>query len=77
MKNFEVAQLSGKVYLTFKDSKLLTVIMSDIEDLIKSTAYAGNYESAKEYIDMLLALRTASKEMRDSEKNEEPDGTRL
>ena len=77
MKNFEVAQFSGTVYLTFKDPKLLTVIMSDIEDLIKSTAYAGNYESAKEYIDMLLALRTAYKEMRDSEKNEEPDGTRL
>lgn len=75
--NFEVAHVDGKVYLTFKDSKLLTVIMSDVEDLIKSTAYAGNYESAKEYIDVLLALQTAYKEMRDSEKNEEPDGTRL
>lgn len=60
---FEVAHVDGKVYLTFKDSKLLTVIMSDVEDLIKSTAYAGNYESAKEYIDMLLKLRKAKKEM--------------
>lgn len=68
MKNFEVAHAEGKVYLTFKDPKLLAVIMSDIEDLIKSTAYAGNYESAKEYIDMLLALRKAKKEM--EEKND-------
>ena len=66
---FEVAQLSGKVYLTFKDSKLLTVIMSDIEDLIKSTAYAGNYESAKEYIDMLLKLRKAKKEMEEAKND--------
>lgn len=63
MKKFEIAQFSGTVYLTFKDPKLLTVIMNDIEDLIKSTAYAGNYESAKEYIDMLLKLRKAKKEM--------------
>ena len=63
MKNFEVAYVDGKVYLTIKDSKLLSVIMSDIEDLVKSTAYAGNYESAKEYIDMLLALRKTKKEM--------------
>lgn len=68
MKAFEVAYTYGKVYLTFKDPKLLAVIMSDIEDLIKSTAYAGNYESAKEYIDMLLALRKAKKEM--EEKND-------
>ena len=65
---FEVAHVDGKVYLTFKDSKLLTVIMSDVEDLIKSTAYAGNYESAKEYIDMLLKLRKAKKEMKGEEK---------
>ena len=63
MKAFEIAYADGKVYLTFKDSKLLTVIISDIEDLIKSSAYAGNYELAKEYIDMLLALRKAKKEM--------------
>lgn len=63
MKNFEVAHADGKVYLTIKDSKLLSVIMSDVEDLAKSSAYAGNYESAKEYIDMLLALRKAKKEM--------------
>lgn len=60
---FEVAHVDGKVYLTFKDPKLLTVIMSDVEDLIKSTAYAGNYESTQEYIDMLLKLRKAKKEM--------------
>lgn len=59
----EVAHADGKVYLTFKDPKLLAVIMSDIEDFIKSTAYAGNFESTKEYIDMLLALRKAKKEM--------------
>lgn len=59
----EVAQVNGKVYLTFEDSPLLTVIMNDIEDLIKSTAYAGNYESTQEYIDMLLKLREAKKEM--------------
>lgn len=63
MKNFEVAHADGKVYLTFKDPKLLAVIMSDIEDLIRSTACAGNYESTQEYIDMLLALRKAKKEM--------------
>ena len=74
---FEVAQHDGNVYLTFTDPSLLTVIMSDVEDLIKSTASAGNFESAKEYIDLLLKLRKAYKEMRDSEKNEEPDGTRL
>lgn len=68
MKAFEVAHAEGKVYLTFKDPKLLAVIMSDIEDLIKLTAYAGNYESAKEYIDMLLALRKAKKEMKEEEK---------
>lgn len=65
---FEVAHVDGKVYLTFKDSKLLTVIMSDIEDLIKSTAYAGNFEATKEYIDLLLALRKAYKEMKGEEK---------
>jgi len=59
----EVAQVNGKVYLTFEDPKLLSVVMSDIEDLIKSTAYAGNYESTQEYIDMLLKLRKAKKEM--------------
>lgn len=60
---FEVAQHDGNVYLTFKDQSLLTVIMSDVEDLIKSTAYAGNFEATKEYIDMLLKLRKAKKEM--------------
>ena len=60
---FEVAQVNGKVYLTFEDSKLLTVAMKDVEDLIKSTAYAGNYEATKEYIDTLLKLRKAKKEM--------------
>ena len=59
----EVAQVNGKVYLTFEDSPLLSVIMSDIEDLIKSTAYAGNYESTQKYIEMLLKLRKAKKEM--------------
>ena len=61
----EVAQVNGKVYLTFEDSPLLSVIMSDIEDLIKSTAYAGNFEATKGYIDMLLALRKAYKEMKE------------
>jgi len=59
----EVAQVNGKVYLTFEDPKLLSVVMSDMEDLVKSTAYAGNYESTQEYIDMLLKLRKAKKEM--------------
>lgn len=62
---FEVAQHDGNVYLTFKDPSLLTVIMSDVEDLIKSAAYAGNFESAKEYIDLLLKLRKAYKEMKE------------
>ena len=66
----EVAQVDGKVYLTFKDPKLLAVIMSDIEDLIKSTAYAGNYESTQEYIDMLLKLRKAKKEMEEDKEDE-------
>ena len=48
---------------------LLTVLMSDIEDLIKSTAYAGNFEATKEYIDMLLKLRKAKAEMK-GEENE-------
>ena len=64
----EVAQVDGKVYLTFKDPKLLAVIMSDIEDLIKSTAYAGNYEATKEYIDTLLKLRKAKKEMEEDKE---------
>lgn len=61
---FEVAQCDGKVYLTFKDCPLLKVVMSDVQDLIKSTAYAGNFEATKEYIDLLLALRKAYKEMK-------------
>ena len=65
----EVAQVNGKVYLTFEDSPLLTVIMNDIEDLIKSTAYAGNYESTQEYIDMLLRLREAKKEMEEAKND--------
>lgn len=68
--NFEVAYADGKVYLTFEDAKLLSVIMSDMEDFIKSTAYAGNYESAKEYIDMLLKLRKAHKEMKEDKEDE-------
>lgn len=67
---FEVAHVDGKVYLTFKDPKLLTVIMSDVEDLIKSTAYAGNFEATKEYIDMLLKLRKAKKEMEEDKEDE-------
>ena len=67
---FEVAHVDDKVYLTFKDSKLLTVIMSDVEDLIKSTAYAGNFEATKEYIDMLLKLRKAKKEMEEEKEND-------
>ena len=65
---FEVAQHDGNVYLTFKDPSLLTVIMSDVEDLIKSAVYAGNYESTQEYIDMLLKLRKAKKEMEEVAK---------
>lgn len=65
---FEVAQVNGKVYLTFKDCSLLKVVMSDVQDLIKSTAYAGNFEATKEYIDLLLALRKAYKEMKEEEK---------
>ncbi len=67
---FEVAQVNGKVYLTFEDPKLLTVVMSDIEDLVKSTAYAGNYEATKEYIDTLLKLRKAKKEMEEGKEND-------
>ena len=63
---FEVAHVNGKVYLTFEDPKLLSVVMSDIEDLVKSTAYAGNYEATKEYIDTLLKLRKAKKEMEEA-----------
>ena len=66
----EVAQVNGKIYLTFEDSKLLTVLMNDIEDLIKSTAYAGNFETTKEYIDMLLKLRKAKKEMEEEKEND-------
>lgn len=64
----EVAQVNGRVYVTFEDCSLLTVLMNDIEDLIKSTAYAGNFETTKEYIDMLLKLRKAKKEMEEEEK---------
>ena len=67
----EVAQVNGKIYLTFEDSKLLTVLMNDIEDLIKSTAYAGNFETTKEYIDMLLKLRKAKKEMEEAKDDQE------
>lgn len=67
---FEVAQVNGKVYLTFEDSKLLTVVMKDVEDLIKSTAYAGNFEATKEYIEALLKLRKAYKEM-EEKKNDQ------
>ena len=66
---FDVAQSNGKVYLTFEDSPLLSVIMSDIEDLIKSTAYAGNYESTQKYIEMLLRLRKAKAEMKGEEND--------
>ena len=66
---FEVAQVNGKVYLTFEDPKLLSVVMSDMEDLVKSTAYAGNYEAAKEYIDTLLKLRKAKKEMEEAKND--------
>lgn len=64
----EVAQVNGRVYVTFEDCSLLTVLMNDIEDLIKSTAYAGNFENTKEYIDMLLKLRKAKKEMEEAAK---------
>lgn len=66
----EVAQVNGKVYLTFEDPKLLSVVMSDMEDLVKSTAYAGNYEATKEYIDTLLKLRKAKKEMEEGKEND-------
>lgn len=65
----EVAQVNGRVYVTFEDCSLLTVLMSDIEDLIKSTAYAGNFEATKEYIDMLLKLRKAKAEMKGEEND--------
>jgi len=65
----EVAQVNGRVYVTFEDCSLLTVLMNDIEDLIKSTAYAGNYESTQEYIDMLLRLREAKKEMEEAKND--------
>jgi len=64
----EVAQVNGRVYVTFEDCSLLTVLMNDIEVLIKSTAYAGNYESTQEYIDMLLKLREAKEEMEEAAK---------
>lgn len=64
----EVAQVNGRVYVTFEDCSLLAVLMNDIEDLIKSTAYAGNYESTQEYIGMLLKLRKAKKEMEEVAK---------
>ena len=67
----EVAQVNGRVYVTFEDCSLFTVLMNDIEDLIKSTAYAGNYEATKEYIDMLLKLRKAKKEMEESKNDQE------
>ena len=65
----EVAQVNGRVYVTFEDCSLLTVLMRDIEDLIKSTAYAGNFEATKEYIDMLLKLRKAKAEMKGEEND--------
>lgn len=61
--NFEVAHYDGKVCLTFKDQRLLAVVMRDVEDLIKSAVYNCNFETAKGYIDLLLALREAQKEM--------------
>lgn len=65
--NFEVAHHKGKVYLTFKDPQLLAVVMRDVKELIKSAVYNCNFETAKGYIDLLLALRMAKKEMEGEE----------
>lgn len=74
---YEVAHVDGKVYATFKDATMVRKFIDVVEDVIKSSIFNNNYSAAREQIDFLLALNAAYREMRDSEKNEEPDGTRL
>ena len=66
--NFEVGYRYGEWSLTSDSIVLLKELMKDIEDLIKSTAYAGNYEALKRYVDLLLALKKIFTEV---EKDEE------
>lgn len=74
---YEVAHVDGKVYATFKDSLMVRKFIDVVEDVIKSNVFNNNYSAARDQIDFLLALKTIYREMRDSEENEEPDGTRL
>lgn len=74
---YEVAHVDGKVYVTFRDAMMVRKFIDVVEDTIKSNIFNNNYSAAREQIDFLLALTAAYREMRDSEKNEEPNGTRL
>ena len=67
--NFEVGYRCGEWSLTSDSIVLLKELMEDVEALIKSTAYAGNYEATKEYIDTLLKLRKAKKEMEEAKND--------
>ena len=63
--NFEVGFRYGEWSLTSDSIVLLKELMEDVEDLIKSTAYAGNYEALKRYVDLLLALKKVFAEVKD------------
>ena len=63
--NFEVGYRCGEWSLTSDSIDLLKELMKDVEDLIKSTAYAGNYESLKRYVDLYLDLKKVFMEVKE------------
>lgn len=63
--NFEVGYRCGEWSLTSDSIVLLKELMEDVEALIKSTAYAGNYESLKRYVDLFLALKKVLVEVKE------------
>lgn len=62
---FEVGFRYGEWSLTSDSIVLLKELMEDVEDLIKSTAHAGNYETLKRYVDLFLALKKVFAEVKD------------
>ena len=63
-----VYSLEGTVRIELDDSVLIEKLISDTEEIIKSSAYACNFEKVKEYTDFLLALKASFEELKEGDE---------
>lgn len=65
---YEIAYLDGKLYLTFKDAKLVKKLMGCVDDMAKSELFNRHYANARDLLDFYLDLEQAYGDMEKEDK---------